>query len=137
MSTCYHFTDLLIMQKYNQVFHDGICETLNLIRETYCSRHGRKSVKKVHYKYVACRRYEGKVLLTPPSPQLPNDHVGDHLLFAVTRIDFAGLLYVNTGQGLHKSYICLFTCGVTRAVHLDLSCKHFAGSQVEEDSTTK
>ena len=34
----HHFTDLLIRQKHNQVFHDEICETLHLIRETHWIR---------------------------------------------------------------------------------------------------
>ena len=64
--TCYYFTDSLITQKHNQIFYDGIHETLNLIRETYWIRCGRESVKKVLYKCVACRRYDDKALPTPP-----------------------------------------------------------------------
>ena len=47
MPTCHHFTELLIMYKHNQVFYDGICETLNLILETHWIRRGREAVKRV------------------------------------------------------------------------------------------
>ena len=65
---------------------------------------------------------------SPPVPQLPKDRVGDHPPFAVTGVDFAGLLYANTSQGQDKVYICLFTCGVTRAVHLELTVDLTANS---------
>ena len=46
----HHFTELLIMHRHNQVFHDGICETLNLIRETHWIKRGREAVKRVLHK---------------------------------------------------------------------------------------
>ena len=47
MPTPHHFTDLLIHDRHNQVFHDGIWETLNLLRETHWIRCGREAVKRV------------------------------------------------------------------------------------------
>ena len=124
MPTRHHFTELLIMHRHNQVFHDGIRETLNLIRETHWIRR----VKRILRKCVVCRRYEGKALPSSPVPQLPKDQVGDYPPFAVTGVDFAGPLYVNTSQDQDKVYICLFTCGVTRAVHLELTVDLTANS---------
>ena len=40
--------------------------------------------------------------------------------FTVTGVDFTGALYVKSGNSENKVYICLFTCAVTRAVHLEL-----------------
>ena len=126
MPTCHHFTEL-IMHRHNQVFHDGIRETLNLIRETHWIRQGREAVKRVLRKCVVCRRYEGKAL-SSPVPRLPKDRVGDHPPFAVTGVDFAGPLYANTSQDQYKVYICLFTFGVTCAVHLELTVDLTANS---------
>ncbi|GFW23064.1 integrase catalytic domain-containing protein [Trichonephila clavipes] len=39
---------------------------------------------------------------------------------AICGLDFAGPLCVNNFGELQKSYIVLFTCGVTRALHLEL-----------------
>ena len=89
----HHFTELLIMHRHNQVFHDGIHKTLNLIRETHWIRRGREAVKRVLCKCIICRRYEGKAMLTPPIPQLPQDRVEDHPPFAVTGVDFAGPIF--------------------------------------------
>ncbi|GFW96480.1 integrase catalytic domain-containing protein [Trichonephila clavipes] len=40
--------------------------------------------------------------------------------FSVSGLDFSGPLYVNNFGEQQKSYIVLFTCGVTRALHLEL-----------------
>ena len=38
----------------------------------------------------------------------------------MTGVDFAGPLYVQSDNGETKSYVCLFTCAVSRAVHLEI-----------------
>jgi len=40
--------------------------------------------------------------------------------FEVTGVDFTGALYVRSSDGEQKVYVCLFTCAVSRAVHLEL-----------------
>ena len=40
--------------------------------------------------------------------------------FAVTGVDFTGALYVRTSAGEGKVYLCLFTCAVSRAIHLEI-----------------
>ena len=41
--------------------------------------------------------------------------------FSRVRVDFAGPMYVKgLGKQLKKVYVCLFSCCVTRALHLDL-----------------
>ena len=40
--------------------------------------------------------------------------------FQVTGVDFTGALYVRSTEGEKKVYVCLFTCAVTRAVHLEV-----------------
>ncbi|GFT29498.1 integrase catalytic domain-containing protein [Trichonephila clavipes] len=55
--------------------------------------------------------------LTSP---LPSDRTNQTPAFSVRGLDFAGPLYVNNFGELPKSYIVLFTCGVTRALHLEL-----------------
>ena len=40
--------------------------------------------------------------------------------FQVTGVDFTGALYVRRPEGEMKVYVCLFTCAVTRAVHLEV-----------------
>lgn len=51
---------------------------------------------------------------------LPRDRVRESPPFEVTGVDFAGPLYVKSSGQPKKAYIALFTCAVTRAVHLEL-----------------
>ena len=56
-------------------------------------------------------------------PDLPTTCVSDNPLFSHTGVDFAGPLYVHSPDettSSMKTYICLFTCASTRAVHLEL-----------------
>ena len=68
-----------------------------------------------------CRRLEGKAYKSPPVAELPNFRVNETLPFSNTGVDFAGPLFVKTDTGeMKKVYIALFTCCVTRAIHLEL-----------------
>jgi len=40
--------------------------------------------------------------------------------FTVTDIDFTGALYVQQNSREQKVYICLFTCAITRDIHLEV-----------------
>ena len=52
---------------------------------------------------------------------LPRFRVRETEPFAKTGVDFAGPLYVkNAANGTDKIYIALFSCCVSRALHLDL-----------------
>jgi len=61
----------------------------------------------------------GKPYLIPDPPPLPHDRTKEGKPFEVTGVDFTGALYVKNPEGENKVYICLFTCGLTRAVHLE------------------
>ena len=85
---------------------------------------GRTLVKQIIHKCVVCRRFEALPYRAPPSaPPLPNFRVNEAPPFAYTAVDYAGPMYV---RGHHKEaegnkiWICLFTCCVTRATHLQL-----------------
>jgi len=48
---------------------------------------------------------------------LPEDRVKDASVFEICGIDLAGPLFL---RGEEKAWICIFTCAVFRAVHLEL-----------------
>ncbi|XP_035214828.1 uncharacterized protein LOC118188503 [Stegodyphus dumicola] len=52
---------------------------------------------------------------------LPPDRCREAFPFEKSGIDYAGPLYVKNGRELSKTYVLLFTCAVTRAVHLELT----------------
>ncbi len=79
---------------------------------------GRSLVKAIIHKCVVCRRYEGRSIKPPPAPPLPFFRVNEAPPFSYTAVDYAGPMYV----GKQKVWICLFTCCVTRATHLEIVC---------------
>ena len=67
--------------------------------------------------------------MVPESPPLPQARIKEGRPFEVTGVDFTGALYVRNHGIDSKVYICLFMCGLSRAVHLqvvtDLSMEMF------------
>eukprot|EP00794_Sanderia_malayensis_P017243 gene17243-biopygen14837 len=115
------FTDLVIRECHHKVHHNKLRSTLAELRSRFWVPQGRQQVKKVIGKCHTCKRLEGKLFQSPPVAELPGFRVNEDRPFANTGIDFAGPLYVKGEKGeIKKVYIALFTCCVTRAVHLEL-----------------
>ena len=72
---------------------------------------------------VLCKRFQGVAYHTPPPPPLPLFRVKEEPPFSYTGVDFAGPLYIQSFEVTksNKAWICLFTCLVTRVVHLDIT----------------
>ena len=69
-----------------------------------------------------CRKYEGKPYEAPPPPPLPEFTVSTAPAFMFTGLDYVGPLHVKGSKKKteKKVWICLYTCCVTRAVHLEM-----------------
>ena len=99
--------------------HSGVSTTLNEIRAKYWPLKGYATVKSIINECFTCKkahaRLAGQQMATLPNwrttPSPPFTHVG---------VDYAGPLYV-TKTGTQKRYILLFTCGSTRALHLEMT----------------
>ena len=117
-----HFTKLIIWDAHEATMHHGVESTLARIRSRYWIIKGRKTVKNVLRMCAVCKRYQGRPLRSPASPDLPEfrvDHSG--CAFQVTGLDFAGSLYVKNNSNNDKVYILLSTCASSRAIHLELT----------------
>ncbi|GFY11899.1 integrase catalytic domain-containing protein [Trichonephila clavipes] len=99
--------------------HGGTASTLAHVRSNYWIPKGRQLVKKVIRNCFICRKYLTKPIDQLTSP-LPSDRTNQTPAFSVCSLDFVGPLYVNNFGELQKSYIVLFTYGVTKALHLEL-----------------
>ena len=115
-------TTLIVQSAHQRVQHNGVKETLSEVQSKYWIIQGRSLVKALIHKCVVCRRFEGRPFNPPPAPPLPSFRVTEAPPFTYTAIDFAGPMYVGREkrEGSNKVWICLFTCCVTLAVHLDL-----------------
>lgn len=118
----HHLTALIVRRAHERVCHNGIKETLTEVRARFWIIKGRSLVRKLIHQCTICRRYEGPHYQVPPPPPLPEFRVSEQPPFTFTGVDFAGPLYIRYpgSKETCKVWICLFTCCVIRAVHLDL-----------------
>ena len=81
----------------------------------------RSLIKKIIPNCNHCKLFSVKTLLAPIKPLLPEFRAKLTDPFTYTGVDFAGqILYQKHKNTPKKSYIALFTCSATRAVHLKL-----------------
>ena len=118
------YSELLIREYHATVLHSGIRDTLNEIRQRYWILRGREAVKRIIRSCVVCKWADGQTIRPLVAPDLPESRVDDAPPFTNIGLDFAGPLLVSE-KGSHnksskKTYICLYTCLNTRAVHLEL-----------------
>ena len=116
-------TELIVRESHNRVYHNGVKETLTELRSRFWIIRGRQFVRKVIHSCVICKKHEGKPYALPASPPLPDFRIQQQPPFTSTGVDFAGPLYVKDskkGKTLAKTWIALYTCAVTRALHLEL-----------------
>ena len=79
-------------------------------------------MKQIIHQCVCCKQFEGKPCLGPLPPPLPKFRVKEGPPFTYIGVDFAGPLFIRASSAItnNKVWICLYTCGVTRAIHLDI-----------------
>ncbi|XP_077547781.1 uncharacterized protein LOC144160032 [Haemaphysalis longicornis] len=115
----HRYTVLLVNRAHLQLLHAGARDTLVQLRERYWIVRGRQLVKSVVRSCAVCRRYSASHI-EADTGLLPPERTTKAEPFEVVGIDFAGPLFVNEKGKMVKVYIVLFTCAVTRAVHLEL-----------------
>ena len=114
-----HITKLLIHEAHKTNLHSGVSHTLNDLRSKYWIIKGFATVKSLLKKCITCQKANNR-LAGQQMASLPEWRITPSPPFTHTGVDYAGPLYV-TKTGNQKRYILLFTCGVTRAVHLELT----------------
>ena len=79
-------------------------------------------MKRILNSCVTCHRFEGSPFQSPPAPPLPECRVKEDPVFSHMGVDSAGPLITRqtAGTSSSKVWIALFTCYVSRAVHLDV-----------------
>ncbi|XP_054280801.1 uncharacterized protein LOC128998611 [Macrosteles quadrilineatus] len=119
------FTQLLIEECHCKIFHMGVQQTLSELRKSFWIIHGRAEVNRVLRKCLKCLKYEGGPYKLPQIPSLPTERVTESIPFQFTGLDYFGPLYIKSFQAsrveVSKVYGCIFTCLVTRAVHLEIT----------------
>ena len=117
----HRFTHLLVDATHKRLLHGGIQLTLLDLWERFWIIKGCRTVKRVQKACLPCRR---RCLLPEAAPvaPLPKERINEATPFEVVGIDFCGPLYCRDElASTEKVYVVVFSCTVTRAVHLELT----------------
>ena len=125
------FTKILIIDCHVQSEHLSSQGTINEDKKSYKIPKLTTTVKEIVNKCKICRLERGRKYHIPNSPQMKVEKLALDPPFSFCGVDMAGPFNVKLLKEIHKRWVILFTCGATRAVHLevaeDCSAKAFAG----------
>lgn len=114
---------LIVQNEHIRLLHCGATMLLTSLRERYWPISGKNLVKHVIRCCVTCFRNK-PTTLQPVMGPLPKVRLQQAPPFYNCGVDYAGPILIKTKKGrgarLIKSYICVFICLVTKAIHLEL-----------------
>ena len=120
----HHITKLIILDIHDKIHHAyGNNYILSVLRERFWIPKGLQTVKKIRRSCVQCQRIHGRPQIPQMAP-LPPFRVNETLqVFQEVGVDYTGAFTTVQGRGKTrlKRYGCIFTCMVTRAVHIEIS----------------
>lgn len=90
---------------------------MNNLRETFWILTCRAATRSIINNCWTCKRYRVK-RVEAVTGSLPYERVKEANIFEITGVDYIGPLFLKKSQ---KAWICLFTCAVYRAIHLELT----------------
>ncbi|KAG8180117.1 hypothetical protein JTE90_012132 [Oedothorax gibbosus] len=97
----------------------GVRIVLSELRSNFWILRGCQAIKKALHNCLPCKIARAKCDKQIEAP-LPDDRLTPCKPFDTTGIAFAGPVYVRGANAPKKSYIALFTCSTTRALHIEL-----------------
>lgn len=118
-----HITKLIIEGEHLRLLHAGVQSTHHSLRQRFWIVNGKAAVRSVIRKCVKCLRFSAK-RQTQMLGQLPSSRVTPARAFSRCAVDYGGPILIRHGgqksKTLTKSYISLFICMTTKAIHLEL-----------------
>ena len=116
-------TKLIIEQAHNDCRHLGTEFDRAHLQQDFIIIGLRRFLKQLSKTCFICRRWRAQNI-TPLMADLPSFRFAEaekQYPFLIVGLDFFGPFYVeHRNRKLEKQYVCLFTCLVTRAVHLEV-----------------
>lgn len=112
-------TCLIILFYHSLMLHSSLQTTLAKIRDKFWIPNGRQIVKSTIRKCMKCRRFVAKPYRLPNFPDLPIERVGRNPIFSSIGIDNLGPITVKINGIPCKLWVTLFTCLLSRAIHLE------------------
>lgn len=117
----HHVAELIVRGLHEASAHVGVNHTLSLLRKKFYLPAGYSVVKSIIGRCIPCKMHHGNTM-SQKMANLPSARVRvDDPPFANVGIDYFGPMLVKFRRGTAKRWGCLFTCLVTRAVHLEVA----------------
>ena len=111
----------IVHEAHKRTMNGGVISTMAALREKYWITKLQQLTKRVIRNCFGCKSCEVNPFATPLQGQLPIDRTTGSYSFQVVGTDFTGpIMYCTKNKREKKSYIFLFTCSLTRAIHLEL-----------------
>jgi len=120
-------SNLIFKYEHIRLMHAGPQALLAHISVNYWPIRGRQIAAKTVRKCVTCFRTQPQ-FTSPLMAPLPSVRVTVARPFSSSGVDLCGPIFVRSGLRKItpvKSYICVFVCMVTRAIHLELVNRRF------------
>lgn len=119
----HHVTTLIINKLHQDTLHGGTAAVLNASRDKYWILNSRRCITSTLHKCVICAK-QRSTLSTQLMGNLPAPRVNITKAFAKVGIDFAGPIITKSSTlrnaKQQKSYVCIFVCMATKAIHIEL-----------------
>ncbi|XP_076389571.1 uncharacterized protein LOC105662854 [Megachile rotundata] len=116
-------TDLIIKDEHHRLLHAGCQHVVASLRERYWPINCMQNVKRVVRNCVRCFRVNPQGIQYPMG-QLPAVRVTPARPFLNCGVDYAGPFTTKDrtrSKVTLKSYICIFVCFATKAIHIELA----------------
>ncbi len=115
-----HLSKLLLNHIHSKVGHCGRSQILSTLRKNYWIIKANSAARRIIRECVLCRRWNSSALqqkmgdlpICRITPDLPP--------FTSVGLDYFGPIEVRRGRNLVKRYGAIFTCLISRAVHLEV-----------------
>lgn len=118
-----HVTQMIIRDAHERVFHAGPQSTLCQLQQRFWIVNGRRQVRMLVHKCVTCVKARPR-MQSQLMGDLPAARVRQMRPFLHTGVDYAGPIWSRTSKGrghkATKSWIGVFVCFSTKAIHLEL-----------------
>ena len=109
----------VIFAEHKRSLHGGVAMTMPHVISLFWILHLRRLSKSVIRNCYGCKKFRSLLYHSPKPGQLPKDRTEKR--FEVVGTDYVGPIYYKTKKKNElKTYILLFSCRLTRAVHIEL-----------------
>ncbi|XP_068246537.1 uncharacterized protein [Palaemon carinicauda] len=114
----HHVTTLLIRHEHELLAHSGRNHVLSNLRQKYWIINANATVRNVLFHCVTCRKLK-EPALSQKMADLPEDRLEPSPPFSNVGIDLFGPYYIKEGRKELKRYGVIFTCLVSRSIHIE------------------